>query len=134
MIARLTGAVCILLMTGCATTAGTTSDTRHYQTSLDDALGAVSAALEEMRMEVESASPPGHYPYVVVATFATDGVQRGYISSTSRKQTLTITLRQPDRGGVEVQVQAGSSSNYMSAAPNEARTRFLTHLDRRLGR
>lgn len=133
MFARLIGATCLLLMAGCASTARTSSDTRIYDATLSEAVDAVAETLDQMRMEIDSASPPGTYPFVIIASFTTDSIRSGHVGSNSRKRTLTITMRQASGGGVQVQVQSASTSNYMSATPSETQTRFLTHLDRRFG-
>lgn len=129
------GALCVMLLTGCASTSPTTTpNARVYPTNFTNALEAVVDTIEAMRMEIESTTEIDASPFVMIANFTSGSVSRGYIGSESRRHTLTITMERLEDEAVVVRVRSVASGDYTSNRPNPTQTRFITELDRRLAR
>jgi hypothetical protein len=123
---------CIFI--GCASSApSTSSNARVYPVTFYSALSGVVDTISEMRMEIESSTPEGTQPFVVVATFATESARRGTISSETRMHTLQITLEELGGDGIVVRVRPPAQADLTSGRPNETQIRFLSLLDRRMG-
>lgn len=125
-------AACILA--GCASSGPTTaSNARVYPVTFYNGLSAVVDTIHEMRMEIESSTPEGTQPFVVVATYASDSARHGTITSETRMHTLQIVLEELGGDGLVIRVRPPAHTDLTSGRPNETQVRFLSILDRRLG-
>lgn len=132
---RLLVAVLFIALSGCATSRAPALVERSYDVTFDEALSAVVDVIEEMNMEIESASRAGTQPYVITASYTSDSIRQGVVTGDSKKQTLTIAVRQIGSEPARIRVEeVRSSMSYLGTAPREMRSRLFTSLDRRLTR